>query len=348
MGYNLTVCKPETEDTDYVQVFKSDRSGAADSPIVAGAALLVPPFLNIETVVIQDETNSNLNRGAVVYARQADPSAVEEGDKILRVTEDGAVNSYIVRTYDASSKTVTAVKSEGAAEEELHASDTVRRILLLVPYLGFLSIATQSITGLLILGGFILIIIILFVISEVLRRGSEEDEDEDGNRVTDEEYFSSLHGKKTEAFDAQKADEAPSQTEESFPVDGEGEAFIKNLKGAISGNDLSGTGTISAPSEEEHKAAPDEEDPVSTDGLPDVQAALEAALEGRQVGYGQNTQQGGTAEEAQAPKTGEIELAIPIRSADELLDAAHAAGDDPELRKDEMTGVSFVDYTDCL
>ncbi|MBR2188533.1 MAG: hypothetical protein IJ860_03895 [Eubacterium sp.] len=348
--------------------------------ILAGAALLVPPFAGIDTVVVENESNSNQVRGTVIYAKSVDPSQLQAGDRLLRVTEDRAVNTYLIRSYDGSSRTITAVKSEGAAEEELHATGTVRRILLSVPYLGFLSIATQSLTGLMILGGAILILIILFVIAELLSSTDDEDDEddeEDEDRTPDSEYFSTLHSKKKEPLDTGRkayeiaAEEAEPQADE-FPVEGEGEEFIKNLKGAISGNELSGTGEINAYSEreeaeaaeseemtvtsepgfetpEEPKAVPDEEDPVPTDGLPDVQAALEAALEGRQISYSNNVQHPGVVErEMQKPKSGEIELAIPIRSAEEFLEQAAANGDAPNVREDQLTGVKFVDYTDCL
>ena len=205
----------------------------------------------------------------------------------------------------------------------------------------------------------------------------EEDEEEAYRQTSDDEYFASLHGKKYEAFDAEKerekemADPDPAE----FPVEGEGEEFIKNLKDAISGNELTGTGEISKilenaaeaeteePGETEDseaaaeevkepeapKAVPDEDDPVPTDGLPDVQAALEAALEGRQISYTNNVKHPGVTEtEMPKLKTGEIELAIPIRSAEEFMEQAAANGDQPSVREDQLTGVKFVDYSDCL
>lgn len=44
----------------------------------------------------------------------------------------------------------------------------------------------------------------------------------------------------------------------------------------------------------------------------------------------------------------EIELAIPQRSLDELLQEAYANGEDPKVTKDPAIGVTFVDYSNCL
>ncbi len=343
--------------------------------VLAGAALLVPPFAGIDTVVVEDETTGNEPRGTVIYARSVDPSELEAGDKLLRVTEDRAVNTYIIRNYDGSSRTITAVRGEGAEEEELHATGTVRRILFMVPYLGFLSIATQSITGLMILGGCILILIILFVIAELLGSDDDDDEDEVEDEEEDDKYFAELYSRKGDAFNAEKEPQYELETAQApaFPVEGEGEEFIKNLKDAISGNDLGATGEMRKEAEEAAegpqevpmpdpdeepeaaaepeapKAVPDEEDPVPTDGLPDVQAALEAALEGRQISYSNNVQHpAASAKEMQKPKSGEIELAIPIRTAEEFMEQAAANGDEPVIREDQLTGVKFVDYSNCL
>lgn len=43
-----------------------------------------------------------------------------------------------------------------------------------------------------------------------------------------------------------------------------------------------------------------------------------------------------------------VELAIPVYSAEELLKKAEQAGDKPEVKKDEDTGVTILDYSDIL
>ena len=76
----------------------------------------------------------------------------------------------------------------------------------------------------------------------------------------------------------------------------------------------------------------------------DVQAALEAALVNQQMSS--QSQTVGAVREADTAD--EIELAIPARSLDDLLQEAYANGEDPKVEKDELTGVTFVDLSDCL
>ena len=43
-----------------------------------------------------------------------------------------------------------------------------------------------------------------------------------------------------------------------------------------------------------------------------------------------------------------IELAMPVYTAEELLQKAHAAGDDPKVIEDHATGITILDYSDIL
>ena len=43
-----------------------------------------------------------------------------------------------------------------------------------------------------------------------------------------------------------------------------------------------------------------------------------------------------------------IELAMPVYTAEELLQKAHAAGDDPKVIEDPATGITILDYSDIL
>ena len=54
-------------------------------------------------------------------------------------------------------------------------------------------------------------------------------------------------------------------------------------------------------------------------------------------------------EEAPEPEPSEpIELAMPVYTAEELLQKAHAAGDDPKVIEDPATGITILDYSDIL
>ena len=85
--------------------------------------------------------------------------------------------------------------------------------------------------------------------------------------------------------------------------------------------------------------------------LPDVQAALEAALENQQLGRTETIQLPPEAEQltesADLPPA-EVELAIPAFTADELIQKAYSSGKDPTVIRDETTGITLVDYSDCI
>ena len=56
-----------------------------------------------------------------------------------------------------------------------------------------------------------------------------------------------------------------------------------------------------------------------------------------------------TPEEEPEPEPSEpIELAMPVYTAEELLQKAHAAGDDPKVIEDPATGITILDYSDIL
>ncbi len=88
---------------------------------------------------------------------------------------------------------------------------------------------------------------------------------------------------------------------------------------------------------------------MSDDEIPNVSDALVAALATTQVNrsdYYQQVRQ--PVEEVPEEPVDEIELAIPVLSAEEILDAAYKKGEDPGVTKDEVTGVTLIDFSDCL
>lgn len=89
---------------------------------------------------------------------------------------------------------------------------------------------------------------------------------------------------------------------------------------------------------------------VSTGNIPGVQAALEAALDTQQIQRHVRRAEviREPEEEPEALAAEEIELAMPVHTVDEYLQKAYAAGEDPVVRKDELTGVTYVDFSECI
>lgn len=91
---------------------------------------------------------------------------------------------------------------------------------------------------------------------------------------------------------------------------------------------------------------------MSDDQLPDVSDALVAALDTTQVSraerpYHQPVKPAEPEVEVD-PEMDEIELAIPVKTLDEILEDAYAKGFDPLVTTDDVTGVKLVDFSDCL
>ncbi len=78
--------------------------------------------------------------------------------------------------------------------------------------------------------------------------------------------------------------------------------------------------------------------------------ALESVLETEQLNETpRSSQPAAPVEQEPVEDTAEeIELAIPAFHLDDLLQEAYAKGEDPQVRKDASTGITFVDYSNCL
>lgn len=89
-----------------------------------------------------------------------------------------------------------------------------------------------------------------------------------------------------------------------------------------------------------------------TSELAGIGNALENVLENErmnQTPHSEEPSQTPTPEEETADvSSSEIEIAIPARSLEELLQEAYAKGEDPTVVKDDSIGVTLVDYSDCL
>ena len=90
---------------------------------------------------------------------------------------------------------------------------------------------------------------------------------------------------------------------------------------------------------------------MSDERIPDVSNALVAALASTQVSRSEHYYQQARQPEpapVEEPPADEIELAMPVLSVEEIIDAAYARGEDPSVTRDEVTGVTLVDFSDCL
>ena len=143
--------------------------------ILSILALALPPFFGV-TTEIRDHADqeSNLPMGSVTYAIPVKSSEMTVGDRILAQKDDNAWR-YDIASVDLASGTGTAVNPDALEESPVNLSigEYMPKVVVTIPLIGYLMVATQSIEGLIILALAVFFLIILYVIAEALEKGSK-------------------------------------------------------------------------------------------------------------------------------------------------------------------------------
>ncbi|MCI6638285.1 MAG: hypothetical protein MSH32_08305 [Lachnospiraceae bacterium] len=330
--------------------------------IASGAALIIPSFVGYDMRVVQQQTTGNIPVGSAVYSKEYDSTSISVGDKILGIGTD-SLNIYTVEKYSATDGTVLV--TDGTNNQTFQVSAKYLKVIFTIPLIGFLMIATQSTTGIIALALILALVVFLFIAAEIIRKGEEEEEEDEEEEPEEDEFYRTLAARKKKrdaetdvsaelnrnAAHRQAAQMKEREREKNAGAENKAASSASaNTNGMteISGSDVSAS--IDVP-----HVVPEEKD-LGTDSLPDVQAALEAALESQPLNRTGETARMtipdedvlSDAEASGSAPTGEIELAMPVHTADELLSKAYSDGLDPKVRDDEITGVTLVDYSDCL
>lgn len=154
--------------------------------IVVAAGLLIPPFAGVTTVMVDDvDMQTNLSQGSVAYAVEKDSSELKQGDKVL-VSQDGGQYVYVVDSIDGSSMVLDDQLSTDGGTTQQELGSTVQKVMLVVPVIGYVSMALRNTEGLIIVGLVVVFVIILFILAEVWKKDDDEDEEEDEDDEEDE------------------------------------------------------------------------------------------------------------------------------------------------------------------
>ena len=154
--------------------------------IVVAAGLLIPPFAGVTTVMVDDvDMQTNLSQGSVAYAVEKDSSELKQGDKVL-VSQDGGQYVYVVDSIDGSSVVLDDQLSTDGGTTQQELGSTVQKVMLVVPVIGYVSMALRNTEGLIIVGLVVVFVIILFILAEVWKKDDDEDEEEDEDDEEDE------------------------------------------------------------------------------------------------------------------------------------------------------------------
>lgn len=334
--------------------------------ILSAGALVIPPFAGITTLVSDGMGNTNISRGAVTYAKKTDTSSVATGDKIL-VDDNSGKYIYTIQSLDTAAGTASVKNVISGDTTEITVRATVSKVIVTIPVIGFLSMAAQSREGIMIIGLAILFLVILFILSEVWKRDEEEDEEEEeeDEDEDDEKASEELRSRKKAALEEKKKREEQEMTEQLRAADQktaeeekQDEFEIPDLE-----EEEEETEQVSFNTVDLQNLVRGEETEEIPEAVEETEIVEEAAAEETAEEVTEETEETESAEpetveeieefeetiEEPEPELSEpIELAMPVYTAEELLQKAHAAGDDPKVIEDPATGITILDYSDIL
>ena len=147
--------------------------------ILCVVALAVPPFFGVTTEIRDDSTvKSNLAMGSVTYAIPVKTDEAALGTPIL-VNDENAVYRYTLASADVANGTGTAMDPTVSQGQPINVAigSYLPKIVVTIPFIGYLMAATKSIEGLIVLGLTVLFLIILYVIAELWKKDLDDYDD---------------------------------------------------------------------------------------------------------------------------------------------------------------------------
>ena len=342
--------------------------------ILSAGALVIPPFAGITTLVSDGMGNTNISRGAVTYAKKTATSSVATGDKIL-VDDNSGKYIYTIQSLDIAAGTASVKNVISGDTTEITVRATVSKVIITIPVIGFLSMAAQSREGIMIIGLAILFLVILFILSEVWKRDEEEDEEEEEEEEEDEDEddekaSEELRSRKKAALEEKKKREEQEMIEQLRAADQKMAEEEKQDEFEIPDLEEEETEQVSFHTVDLQNLVRGEETEEIPEAVEETEIVEEAAAEETAEEVTEETEETEETESAE-PETVEeieefeetieepeeepepepsepIELAMPVYTAEELIQKAHAAGDDPKVIEDPATGITILDYSDIL
>ena len=156
--------------------------------ILVTGAIFLPPVLGVNTTVVDSETmDTNLPLGSITYSKTVNVLDLQGGDEILKEVSS-SVHAYIIETGDVNTGkyTVRDAMDKAAGTTEISLRNNVSKVVLTVPYLGYIVMIMQTTEGMIIAILLVIFVIILFVLSELWKHNEEEDEADEEDIVDDD------------------------------------------------------------------------------------------------------------------------------------------------------------------
>ena len=350
--------------------------------ILCVVALAVPPFFGVTTQIQSDAAAiTNLPLGSVAYAIPTKAEEVPVGESIL-VTDNGAIYRLNVASLDIGTGRGVVTDPAVANAEPIPVAfgEYIPKIFVVVPYIGYLLKATQSLEGLVILGLVVLFLIILYVIAELWKpRRDEDDDDEDDYYMDDTEPGYVKSGRELRQ-DEKMRKRAMRREEEQIRQE---ERSRKKRGGKIRTGGFVDEVDESDFDEEDYFDEEDEADSMysaTTEAHEALRRGVAAATQeehdptiemalrssGKSAPKKRPSQAQAPARKSAAPhrsrkpardyeddydydeEVSYKKLAIPRLSKEQMAKKAELEGDEPDMVTDEVTGVTQFDYSDLL
>lgn len=379
--------------------------------IAAVCAVFVPSLFGITTAVALPGSESNMQTGSIAYGVRNTLSDLQAGDQIIVNTEN-TTYLYEITEIDSENKTLEIRTSADAETETISLRRSASKLVIVIPLIGYLYVATQSMEGLIILALAAALIIILFIIASIVSKRHDPEEDEDAENSSEDNddfgYFRDLAASTSapnrldnlgtlsmnpvseetpaktqdisaetmaldEEFDtlstdelaaeiaaaeaehkagaAQEGAEASDADEDTVNAEEKSEASETENADSNSENVLKAEIKAAEETVSDNSEAPKTFTAESTSDLSGMENALESVLSTDKINQIEEAKTVKPAVEPEGVKEEEpeeIELAVPVFTLDELLQEAYSKGEDPQVKKDEATGVTLVDYSSCF
>lgn len=301
--------------------------------ILVAGALLIPPFAGIPMVVVDEvDMDTNLSQGSVTYAKEVQPGDIAVGDSIL-INQEGGQYVYQVEEINGDLYTLKDTISSDGQTQELQLTARTEKVLITLPFIGYASMALKTTEGLIVVGLAVVFVIILFILAEIWKKDDEEDDEDEEEETEEEPVISKKEARKQKKAEKKARKSGKKGRKEEAEEEPEEEIRIAEPAGKTSAERRE--------SEEPEK---------------DLFAEMENAMASDIASFMEEDAVKTEPKENQVPEiniqeeTGEKtwKPAMPVRTKEELLKKAHAEGDDPKVREDELSGVTLVDYSDIL
>ncbi len=157
--------------------------------IASAVAIIVPPLAGVTTTIIDTQSiNTNLPLGSITYSNSVNVTEIQTGDKVLKES-DSSIYAYVIQSGDAATGQYQAISAtdSAASEETIVLRNNVSKIVLTIPFIGYILVAMHSMEGIIIVALCVLLMIIFFILSELWKKDSSDDDDDDDDDDEDDE-----------------------------------------------------------------------------------------------------------------------------------------------------------------